>query len=223
MRREKEATLVDLEGVVKMPLVGTNALFQITEHQSYSGSTPVNVFWYRTNSAAVVTASVINTAFQTLVSTARRAISNPRWSSLTIEVLQVNSIDNFGEFSSYGAGTYSTGTTEDAASMLAAPIRLFRSNLETRSGWKRCAGLSEGMLEGNTLTAAYLALVQTYADLLDNVLSAGGESHTPVIIRKTRDPITKVLLPAIDWIYNPIGSAVALDRVSTQNSRKFYS
>ena len=206
-----------------MPLVGSNALFEITEHQSYSGSVPKNVFWYRTNSAAIVTASVINAAFQALVTTARRAASNPRWSSVTFEINQVNSLDNFGEFSSYGAGTYTTGTTEDAASMLCAPIRLFRTSKETRSGWKRLSGLSEGMLEGNTLTSAYLAIVQTYADLLDGVLSAGGESHTPVIVRKTRDPITKELLDPSLWIYNPVSSAVALDRVATQNSRKFYS
>jgi len=206
-----------------MPLVGTNPLFKITEFQTYIGQPCINTFWYRTANANVVVASAISAAFQTAVSVARRAISNTFWSSDSLEVEQVNSLSNFGEFTSYGAGTYTTGSTEAVAQFIAAPLRLLRTTKETRSGWKRLAGLSEGQLAGETLTVAMLALMQTYADLLEAPLSAGGETHFPVIVRIVKTGVPPEPVDPTLWIYNPVSAVVPVDRVTTQNSRKFYS
>jgi len=203
-----------------MPIVGTLPLYQIKENQTYGNSNVLNVYYYIQLANPEVVVSTVNTAFQAAFSAARRAISTTTWSSNTFEIWQMNSLSNFGEFSSYGAGTLSDGTTGCAA-FIAASIRLLRSSKETRSGWKRYSGLTEGSLLGSALTGSYLTLLQALAAICDNTLSAGGETLTPVIVAKTFNPgPPRVENPPSLWLYNIIGTAVAIDRVTSQNSRK---
>jgi len=203
-----------------MPINGDLPLFKITEFQTYYTQQCINVFWYRGQTTNFVTAAVVSAAFQSLMSTARRAISNPNWSSDTIEVDQVNDLTNFGQFTSYGAGTYTTGSTQDAQRYVAVSIRLSRTTKETRSGWKRLVGLSEGMIDVTGFAGAYLSLCNVYAALLDNVLVAGGENFDPVIIRQTTAGDPPVVQDPSLWVYNPILTTTTINRPTTQNSRK---
>lgn len=203
-----------------MPIVGALPLYQIVEKQNYNGQPgPINVFWYVSQTGSEPSALAVSTAFQTKMSAARRACSNTSWSSAFMQVWNVNSLTNFGEFTSYGAGTLSDGTQE-APRFMAASIRLLRTSKETRSGWKRLMGLTEGVLSTGTFTAGYLALLNTYAALLDDLLTAGGETLSPCIVGKSYDPDTGEENPPAVWLYNVIAGAAAVDRPTTQNSRK---
>lgn len=102
---------------------------------------------------------------------------------------------------------------------IAASIRLFRSTRETRSGWKRVSGFSEGYIAGNTISS-------DLADALNALATGLGSRQTvvgygfidPVLVRP---PGTYAAGVQTGWVMNPVSSASAvLNRVTTQNSRK---
>lgn len=207
-----------------MPIVSTLPLFQIKENQSYAGVEGfLNVYWYIQLTGVTALALDVANAFNAKFSVPRRATANTGWQSVLTEADQVNSLSNFAAIAGYGAGTLSDGS-QLAPQFVASSIRLLRTTKETRSGWKRYMGLTELAIQGATLAPAYLALMQTLAINVGGTLTVGLNTLFPVIVAKTYSPgPPRELNPPELWLYNLVSAAQAVDRTTTQNTRKNFS
>jgi hypothetical protein len=101
-------------------------------------------------------------------------------------------------------------------SFVAAAFMMQRLSLATRNARKRYAGVPENEISNGIPTAGYTVNLGTLAVALDNPwLGPAGGIYTPVIMRKTKDPITG----------NPIYTEFAMGggqftSISSQNTRK---
>lgn len=102
------------------------------------------------------------------------------------------------------------------AAFNAASIRLLRSTTDVRSGWKRITGITEENTNTNSFTAAYLTILQNLATAMADSILFGGNTFNPVI---AQPPFTtKAQLST--WQYTVVREGVAVNRPTTQNSRK---
>lgn len=204
-----------------MPVIGSEDVFEIIDYQTRATETFTNVYYYFQQSAAnPATASAVGVAFQTQVLPFILAIQSVSILHTRLEVQQLGSLNNFAEVILSNADGEVTG--ENMPTFIAAPFRLFRDTKETRSGWKRIAGMVEENIAGDFFEATYLSALQTAANGLETSLTPSGFTLFPCIVGgkydTTQDP--PVLKPPTQWVYNLIQGIEAVNRVTTQNSRK---
>ena len=101
-----------------------------------------------------------------------------------------------------------------APSFVAASYRYVRTSKETRNGAKRFCGMVEENLNGNDFTSAYFTTLQSAETTFASTLTGATGVYEPIILRK----------PDIGgvWLYNEVATVIALNRVTTQTSRKFF-
>lgn len=111
--------------------------------------------------------------------------------------------------------TTASGTTlgTKQQSYVAAGFKRVRTTKDTRNGSMRIAGLTEDDTTGNGYEAAYKALLETFAGVLEDQISAVGGIFDPVIVK------TKVL-PEDDWVTNDISAVTVKGQPTSQVSRK---
>lgn len=97
-------------------------------------------------------------------------------------------------------------------SFLSCPYRYIRTSKETRNGSKRFGGMTEDDITGNNFTPTYFIIMQALESVLAGQIDVVGDIFEPVILRKP--DILGV------WLYNELANVIAVDRVTTQNSRK---
>lgn len=200
-----------------MAIVAGDVL-QLTEKQRQAGQPILNVYFYEV---------VLNTddhgyedvapAFVNDLWTMQRKSSTS--SSLTYETLEIRNMTNGIDMFEFEVGEAGTATTTEALPPYATvTIKLVRSTLVTRNGYKRYAGIVEGSQTNGLLTSSGQTAWQTIATNLATpqayTFSGDAFEMNPVIVKT---------LPNGDRdfsILNPIGSAVALTRLGTQNTRK---
>lgn len=98
---------------------------------------------------------------------------------------------------------------------VAAPFRYNRETKDTRNGSKRLCGMVEQNLVTTGFEAAYFILLQSLATVFGTDISTVGGIFTPIILgEETITPGT--------WNYNTIVSVQALQRSTSQVSRKAF-
>jgi len=169
--------------------------------------------------------------FVSVVLPSYRATQYPSYVFDTINALNIFSGDEYV----HSLGTSIVGTrsptTDGNATLLAAMIRLTRVNNRVRHGRKAIYIASEGDLSGDVLASAFLTLMNTHAATLDNVLGAGAfiDFFQPIILGRvpveTAGGISYRLPTSQEEMgdnFSIVGLPAVVNRVSTQNSRKFW-
>jgi len=111
-----------------------------------------------------------------------------------------------------GSGTLSGA---EVAGFIGCSFRYNRETKDTRNGAKRFAGILEADMIGVGFEAAYFAKMGVLAGHLSTDISTVGGIFTPIILGKeTATPGT--------WTYNTIVSVQALNRQTSQVSRKVF-
>jgi len=184
-------------------------LFQLLQNQEI-----INTFWYLNTEGNDGVAQNVIDGFEGIAIT---DVANAQSTDLTYTKYRCTPIfgtaaeveDTVGEVNGNVVG-------DTMPPFMAASIRLNRGTNELRSGWKRFAGLVEQNVQQTTFTAGYLILLDSLAAKLDNQLSPAGLFFDPVIVRK---PFS-TLAQSPNWEAIPVASTTAVNRPTTQNSRK---
>jgi len=201
-----------------MPQIANLPLFSIKSKGTYLGVTVRNVWHYIDLAGAPTTAAdVLASSFITSIITPAQTNVSNQFTIDEVEVIQENDSENFALVT---AGIVGGSIDPPVASAQAISIRLNRTDRLFRNGWKRWAGLTEVQTEGNFMTVASQTAFQTNFAPMGNTLASGGNTFTPVILRKTYVGEPPVLNPVSQWIYATIGSAQVFRRLGTQNTRK---
>jgi len=127
-------------------------------------------------------------------------------------------------FSVFGTGIevtvpYTGGETgnrvgESMPSYVATSLKYQRSSRETGSGWKRFGPMTEPDVLGDFFEAVYLSFMDNAAAALEGAVVGASATYEPIIFRAAntaKDPLPR---------YQLISSVNALNRVTTQTSRK---
>ncbi len=93
------------------------------------------------------------------------------------------------------------------------PYRYNRIQKDTRDGAKRFVGVAEENAEKQFFEAVFFGLMQTLATFLDNGIADAGKTFNPIILRKPD-------LGLGIFQYSQVSSVTALNRQTTQSSRK---
>ncbi|AXH78639.1 MAG: hypothetical protein [Circular genetic element sp.] len=191
-------------------------LYKLDLFQTYMGEQILNTFWYRHASDDNTKALELAIEFDTDIMPTLAVIQN---ADLSYDDICVTPIFGTGvEVNKTPA--ISTGADVGASmpTFMCASIRLNRSTNELRNGWKRFAGLIESQVNAASFTSGYLAELTTLANDLAADLNDGVEVFTPQIVRKPMSTKAKNDF----WEAIDVGSATALNRPTTQNTRKTF-
>lgn len=158
----------------------SDGLVQIVMTTVYNDTEALNVFYYwnGTNTPVLDLAGVLS-AFDAKVFPDIANIFNVGTSIGTMEARDVfgSTPDKF-KVPSVGAGTV---VGEIVNNFTACRINLLPTTKETRRGYKRFGGISESSVAGNGLTTAFKTVVEGVGNLLDDDLTVGAETYSPVI------------------------------------------
>lgn len=103
----------------------------------------------------------------------------------------------------------------DAASFISCSFRYNRETKDTRNGSKRLAGMVEENMVGVGFEAPFFSNMGVFAIVLGADISTVGGVFTPIILGK------ETLTPGT-WLYNSLVSVQALNRQTSQVSRKVF-
>ena len=197
-----------------MPMT-SDGIYRLNLESTVGTVQMLNTFWYRTTNGADDLAQEIADEFESDMMAALVAMvhSTVNFDLITCET--VTSFDPIG--STIPSPSAGTQIGEIVASYIAGPYRYNRATRETRNGQKRIGPMAEGNVIGNTFEGAYLTLMIALSNALEASLSLVTTEADPVIVRRQTTPI-----PWTDVVYNNVNSVQAVNRVSTQVSRKFY-
>lgn len=202
-----------------MPVVGSNPIFEIKLKQFYLQRNVLNVFHYRAIEGTAPTASAVANSFELQKVDAIISIQNSGLEHTAIEVIELTAVDNFIEVGLTGVIGELTGTS--MAAFFASSFRYLRTTRETRGGWKRFAGLTEEVIDGNDFVATFETAAAAVATELAANMPVGILNLRPIILspRYTALPVVNPL-PVDEWVYNDVAGVQFVDRVTTQNTRK---
>lgn len=195
-----------------MPDTGAG-LYEVVLEQTYRSQRCLNVFHYKSNVNEDDIQAQCAAAFNadTLPDIALIQPTSVTYDTITVRNITGTLADEI-IVPSTATGTLSgTGMTQ----FVSIPFRYNRLTKDTRDGAKRFVGVLEENALADGFEAAFFALMQTLALALDNDISNAGKTFAPVILRKPS-------LGAGVWRYNPITGVIALDRQTSQNSRKSF-
>lgn len=198
-----------------MPQI-TAGLYQLLLHQTIGANTLLNNFWYTQTVGQDDKAVELSLAFDGVVMGLIAPVQHINISYIDIEVKAI-----FGAaLEVHKTPTIPAGQLVGAVlpAFIAASIQLQRSSTELRSGWKRFSGVTEEVTQSPGFTPAYLTTVGNLATQLGAQIANGGSTFTPVIVRR---PLTTKDLEDF-YRQIPVGNAIALDRVTSQNTRKTF-
>lgn len=99
---------------------------------------------------------------------------------------------------------------------VAASFRYNRATRELRSGWKRIGPMAEEDIGGDIFETIYTTQMDLSAAVFEADLLIGADVYEPVVIRKP------TVFPAATITYVNVTSVTAVNRVTTQNSRKSF-
>lgn len=193
-----------------MPLASTG-LYSVTLNQTYQTQPVRNVFNYieagrlddLQAELAVAWDSAIVPALATIQGTTVKYIN------VTVDNISGTLAETVITPSAAAGGVAGT----DMAAYIAAPYKYQRFQTDTRNGSKRFCGMVEENVQTDVPTAAYLLTMQAIEATLAQTFVTLGGSFSPIVLR----------IPEVSpgtWRYADVDSVVALNRITTQNSRK---
>jgi hypothetical protein len=203
-----------------MPLPDVPDTYRITLRQSFSGQEILNVFYYRDVAISGFNPVAVAQGFWDHIKATYRPLLAPS-ANVIAQQVDCEFLSGAHPFGSYpipvgeqqgtraGSLTYVTPT-------LAALITLKVSTRVTRPGSKRIMGVCEEDLNGFTLAAGYVTILQNFANVLDQVVDPTGlpaGTVTPVIVG-----YPTLLQPGAPRVQD-VSDAVASPYVSHQVSR----
>lgn len=191
-------------------------LIQLTTFSTYYGQQCLNVYYYRYQPVAPSAPDVyaaITTWFKANVLEQVRGIQNINVLYTGIEVRNLsNGVDFYNE--AIVAGTLNGVVAgEGLPSYVSYGFRLNRENLNTRNGYKRYAGVSEGQGSGNGYTPPAGNISNLVGELAEDIVIGLITIAEPVIVKR---PIST---PAGAYVYSGISSA-DFRGIGSQNTRK---
>lgn len=192
----------------------------------------LNVYFYRLIDDGVGDPLTgLATEFQTVVLTPFAATQLNSMPIQSISLENIFSGDVYVDATPTPAAGTRIPSADPAASFLAASVRLVRANTRVRNGRKSIIIPQEIDMNGQQLSPAFLTLVNNYAATLDDTLLPGAIFEwRPTIVGRVAytlpDGRTAYRLPAsqaeMGDNYSDVVGAIVNNRVSTQNSRKFW-
>lgn len=195
-----------------MPSVGD--ILKITACQNLFNETVCNVFYYI---VAAWTGNLdLDDVLDEFVTTVGSPISEIQSDDLTWSQLHLDNVTNGIEFADKDTGLPVGQETGDSApSYVAMAFKLNRATGVTRNGAKRFAGLNEGTMAANNWSLYQSVNAQdVQTALASNLILDVNDELEPVIVGRLPSgglDLTKI---------NPIASATARQKVSSQVSRK---
>lgn len=192
----------------------TAGLYRLDLVQDYGNQEILNTFWYRHGLDDNFKADELAAGFNTVVLPSMAAVQNQSLFYTNIRVTPI-----FGgsvEVNLVPTTTVGLIAGDPTAAFIAVSIRLNRSTSELRHGWKRICGLTEGNVTRTGLSAGFLAICVTLADVFTSEVDEVAETFFPQIVRKPFT--TKDQTP--DWEAIQTTSGLVPDRQTTQNTRK---
>ncbi len=189
----------------------TAGLYEVVLEQSYLSQKILNVFHYVNALGSDDLQTECGDAFDqdllpqiAIIQSTSLSYSNIKVANLTGDLADANI-----------APTTPLGLVSgsDVTTFVAAPFRYNRLTKDTRNGAKRFTGMIEENLVTVGFVTAFVTALDLLATILDNDISVPGGIFEPVILRKPD-------LPPGTWTYNPLDSVSALNRTTTQSSRK---
>jgi hypothetical protein len=206
-----------------MPLfVAGEALYRVTDVQTFGGQQVRNVYWYADTPVIVEpTLADIAAAFVTQIVSLidNLQVNQIVHNSVFVEKFLISGPTTFGTFASTGAGAVAT---ETLPAFNAVGVRFAVTSRETRPGSKRISGVPEADSSGSLLTAGALAAWNTAtAGMADTLFTAVGDNVVPVIVRNTVtvDGVT-TQLPFDEWHYQVFTLREVLSSIRSQTSRR---
>jgi hypothetical protein len=101
------------------------------------------------------------------------------------------------------------------ADFVAVSFLYARQTKDTRNGFKRFSALIEENVLGGGFTVPFLGTMNASADIFETNISTVGGIFQPIILRKPADGMGV-------FTFNTLNAVQALNRVTTQNSRKTF-
>lgn len=204
----------ELECVVALSL---GDLIEIVDYQTYLGEAVLNVYYYLSQNANVVDSDYLeslSTAFTggVLAAVTELQVEGLLHANRTIKNLS-NGVDFFVD-TDVVTGQIAAPLATYMPSYVSAGFMLVRSNLNTRNGYKRFSGLTEGNVQGNDLVSFGTSVDDIEDSLAQELITLLSDTFIPVIVKRP--------IPApggADAITNPISSS-AFRGIGTQNTRK---
>ena len=195
-----------------MPITAVG-LYEVVLEQSYFNSNVLNVFHYLSNTSDDDVQDLCATAFDEDVMAAIAVIqgANVIYDNIRCKNL-TGTLADFNQIPSQVDGDVAGAVTAD---FIGAAFRYNRVSKETRNGAKRFAGMVEENIVGGNFTVAYNVDLDALAVVLSADISTVGGVFAPIILHKPPDG-------GGNWTYNELQSAVNLNRLTTQNSRKTF-
>lgn len=194
-----------------MPVV-TAGLYKLTLSMTRADQTLRNVFYYLDDDDDDNSEQELNTGFQVDVL--------PSILQLLVEAVIG---DNIEVESVFGIGapdvdpiTSETGglVGSSAPTFTAAPFKYFRTTRETRNGSKRIGPMRDEDILGDFFDPTYFQQMEDTAGALSFPVTSGPKTFRPVIASRPD------VMPAPSWTVNLVQTVQAVDRVTTQNTRK---
>lgn len=191
-------------------------LIQLVDNQSYLGQQCLNVYYYRIIALLGVDGGYLedmNDWFETNVLGPVRALQVTSISHVSREWRNLSNGTDLFVDGSVVTGTQSASEEELLPSYVSLGFMLQRESLATRNGYKRIAGISENVIEGNIVPLPNATIAAVEAGLAADITIGGFPVAEPVIVKRP------IVVPVASYVYSSIGSA-QFRSVGTQNTRK---
>lgn len=200
-----------------MPSIGD--LIQITSCSTIMSQQACNVFYFAV--AAWTGNMTIAEVLEYWDENHLKAVIEDMVPALLPDTITWRNLDNTAEIVSVPMTSVGANTGDSAGPFVAFSARLYGGTAETRSGWKRFAGVNEAGVTNGELTSGTLALFQSALDVLfaDVTAPTGPGSSADAWLINTivgRTPTGELDLSRAQ----PIVDVVAQPRITTQNTRK---
>lgn len=188
----------------------TSGLYELVLESSASGQPMKSVFHYLTTLGQDDMQEEVADSFDATIMSDLAGILNSNISFDNIRVANLTGVlADWNLTPSQGSGDV---IGSNMAAFTAASYVLNRTTKETRNGAKRFPGMVEENVNGASFTGPYFTALEAFAIVLASQITGGGVNADLVILRKP--DILGV------WLYNDVANAQALNRLTTQNSRK---
>lgn len=194
----------------------SNNIIQFIDYQKYLGVQVLNVYYYRVKpegAPSTVTYAEMADAFKTKVIT---PLATNQADNLEHEVLEIRNLTNKLDIYVVNVGIMGGNAGEALPAFMTHAIRLLRSSLATRHGYKRYAGVTETAIVDGVVSAQSYTVYNAFAvKLAEEINVAANMILKPIILGKG----FYAGMNAINAPYSDVLSA-EYRGVSTQNTRK---
>lgn len=188
-------------------------LYRVVFEQEYQNKTLFNVFGYLHTLGQDDEQDLCAQAFDEDIMPAVTLIQNDAVDYTTIRAINLTgSLADEVITPAVASGSISGSVVN---SFTACSFRYNRETKDTRNGSKRFSGMIEENMVGVGFEAAFFTLMNTFAGVLETDISTVGGIFTPIILgAETATPGT--------WNYNTLVGVQALNRATSQVSRKVF-